>query len=240
MTTFDDHASTLPAQPQWTTAVRGLWQSIAYPERFFSSHLRPAYAAIPLLALALVKVALVRAQLPYLLQAILSTLPGSVRDPNAVLQRYIWPQYLGGVLSPVLAVSAFAVILYLAALSAGHLVRFANVFVVSAYGWLIYGFKAIFTFVLLSLHGVKSVTGPESLQPPVGLGLLFRHGSIALQTLADTMNVFDLCFAIVIGVAIHKSEKLSPKAAALSATAAWMLFQGFRVGSAYLFQQVAG
>jgi hypothetical protein len=246
MTTFENHTA-LPAPPaadktpdNWTTAIRGLWQSVAYPDHFFTAELRPGFAAVPLLVLALVKIGLVRAQIPYLLQAIVVSLPGSVRDPDAVLRRYMWPQYVGGIFAPVLTVSAFALILYLVALSAGHLVRFANVFVVSAYGWLIYGLKAIFTFVLLSFRGVESIAGPESLQPPVGLGLLLRNGSSLSQALADTINVFDICFVIVIAVAVHKSEKLRPKAAAWTAAMAWLVLQVFRFGTVYLFQQVVG
>ena len=144
------------------------------------------------------------------------------------------------VVAPALAVSAFALILYLVALSAGHMVRFANVFVASAYGWLIYGLKAVFTFVLLSLRGMKAIAGPESLQPPVGLGLLVRNGSSVFQALADTINVFDICFVVIIAVAICKSEKLHPKAAAWTAAAGWLVLQTFRIGAVYLFQQVAG
>ena len=246
MTAFGNHTA-LPASPaanettgHWRTAIRGLWQSVAYPDHFFSAELRPGFAVVPLLVLSLVKIGLVRAQIPYLLQAILVSFPGSVRDPNAVLQKYMWPQYAGGVVAPVLAVSAFAVILYLVAASAGHLVRFANVFVISAYGWSIYGLKSIFTFALLSFHGVESIAGPESLQPPVGLGLLFRNGSPLLQALADTINVFDICFVIIIAVAIHKSEKLRPKAAAWTAATAWLVLQIFRFGAVYLFQRAVG
>jgi hypothetical protein len=246
MTAFENHTA-LPASPapnetpdHWRTAIRGLWQSVAFPDQFFTAELRPGFAVVPLLVLSLVKIGLVRAQIPYLLQAIRSSFPDSVRDPNAVLQRYMWPQYVGGVVAPVLAVSAFALILYLVASSAGHLVRFANVFVMSAYGWSIYGLKSIFTFVLLSFHGVESIAGPDSLQPPVGLGLLFRNGSSLLQGLADSINVFDICFVIIIAVAVHKSEKLHPKAAAWTAAAAWLVLQIFHFGGVYLFQQVVG
>ncbi|HEX7136519.1 MAG TPA: hypothetical protein VF219_01660, partial [Vicinamibacterales bacterium] len=115
-----------------------------------------------------------------------------------------------------------------------------SVFVVSAYGWLIFGLKATFTFVLLSLHGLKSITGPESLQPPVGLGLLLHNGSSAAQALADTINVFDICFVVIIAVSLHTREKLRLKPAGWTAATAWMILQAFRLGAVYLAQQVVG
>ncbi len=251
MTTFDNPLSTASLPPStddrnhWTKALHGLWQTVGYPDRFFAPGLRASYALAPLAVLALIKIVLIRAQLPYVLQAILRTLPDSVaaeyiNEPGRLLAGRLWMQYAGGVVTPMLVVAVMAGLLYLVSLSMGHLGRFANFFVAAAYGWLIYGLKAIFTFILLTLRGLGSISGPESLQPSVGLGLLFRDGSPAFQAMVDTVNLFDLWLVFVLAIAVHKSEKLSPKTAATIASGAWLIFHGFRLGFIYLFQQVAG
>jgi hypothetical protein len=252
MTTFDNHIPTVAAPPpspeegrNWTLALHGLWQTVAFPERFFAARLHAAWVIVPLAVVALVKIALIRAQLPYLLQAILRSMPEAVAaryldNPGALLAGRLWPQYIGGLVTPILTVSVVATLLYLVSLSLGHLCRFTNMFVAAAYGWLIYTLKTVFTFVLLTLRGVDSVSGPESLQPPVGLGLLFRDGGAVFRTFVDTFNVFDLWFVFVVAVAVHKSEKLSPKTAAMIAAGSWLIFQGFRIGLVYLSQQVVG
>lgn len=252
MTTFDNHVPTAADLPpstdqgqDWKTALHGLWQTVGYPERFFASPLRASYAIVPLVVLALVKLALIRAQFPYVVQAILRTLPESVaaqyaHNPDRLLEGRMWLQYAGGVVTPVLTIAVMAGLLYLVSLSLGHLCRFANLFVASAYGWLIYGLKAIFTFVLLTLRGVDSISGPESLQPPLGLGLVFPDGSPAFRMLVDTVNLFDLWFVFVVTIALHKSEKLSAKTAASIAAGSALVFHGFRIGFVYLFQQVVG
>jgi hypothetical protein len=229
----------------WEVALGGLWRALVFPEKFFAGELRPAYAVVPLLALVFLKVVLVRLQAPFVIEAILRALPADVaariaQDPNRLLAGRIWTQYLGAFIMPVIAVSATACLLYLISVSLGHLGRFSGYFVTASYSWLIYGLQGAFSFVLLRLRGLAAITGPESLSPPVGLGLLFPAASTAMRASIDTVNIFEIWFLVILTVAVQRSEKLGLRTALAIAGGSWLVLQAFRLGGIILFSSIAG
>lgn len=248
MTSIDQYSAPAgeqaAADSRWKDAVRGIWAALAYPDEYFRTRMELAFAIAPLLVIALLKIFLVRAQLPYVFEAILRTLPPDAaarfaHDGNSLLTGRLWVQYMGAMTMPVITVAFMAVLLYLLVVAFGAVPNYGTLFATTSYLWLIYALKAVFSFFLLTLKGLGGIRGPESLEPPVGLGLLIHHHGM-LQRFADLGNLFDVWF---IGAAVIALQRLTPfkkKDAISVALLWWTMLQVFRLGSAFMFQQAAG
>jgi len=245
MTSIDlSTAGVRPATSNWKESMSGIMNALAYPDRFFRPQMNLAFALAPITAVVLLKVILVRAQLPYLFEAILRTLPADaaerfLRDGNSLLKGRLWIQYMGAVTMPLITIAFMAVVLYLLIVAFGAITNYATVFSTTAYLWLIQSLKAAFSFFLMAAKGMNAIRGPESLEPPVGLGLLIHHHGM-LQRVADLGNVFDIWFVAAATIAVRRMTPLSKKGSVAVAIVWWATLQVFRLGTTFAFQQITG
>jgi len=248
MTSIDQFSTGADEQPtadsRWKYSVRGIWAALAYPDQYFRTRMELVFAIAPLMVIALLKIFLVRAQLPYVFQAILRTLPPDAaarfaHDGNSLLTGRLWVQYMGAVTMPVITIAFMAVLLYLLVVSFGAVPNYGTLFATTAYLWLIYALKSVFAFFLMALRGLGGIRGPESLEPPVGLGLLIHHYGM-LQRFVDLANLFDVWFIGAAAIALQRLTPFNKKDSISVALLWWTMLQVFRLGSAFMFQQAAG
>lgn len=86
--------------------------------------------------------------------------------------------------------------------------------------------------MILKLKGVEAIESPYDLQPPIGLNLIFDTDSAPLNTLLESVNLFEIWYVILLGLGISIIFDFSKKLAMGIAITYWIFSVGVQVGLA--------
>lgn len=212
------------------------------PGPFFGGPLSFADALVPLGIAAMVSVWMVHAYQPFLVHAIVQSLPpdAAVRfaaDSGVSMARTTWISELSAVFQPVVKSGFYALMALLVLGALGYSPRFEALQVCAAWSMLVMTGKSVIQFFILSDAGLEAIRGPADLNIGTGLGFLAgSKESLAFEAL-ELVNGFDLAFIYLFAAAIRLAGKTTSGHAVAAAALPWLLLGAIRLGfSAILYR----
>lgn len=221
--------------------LRGLYEVFWAPGELMERLRERPHWIAPLVAVAVITIALAFAMQPYSQKAALSLIPENLSAEQRAVA--IERMQRGGVVGPLVApvtivlktLLSAAVLLGLATMLAGG-GRFKPYFAACMHANLIQMAAGLVNFWIIHLRGVDAVSTMMDLQWAIGLNLLVTTENPALHALLSSVSVFELWYLAVLVIAVEKLSRCGRGQAIAAAVTYWVLAVGVTAGLAMLTQ----
>lgn len=190
----------------WTGLSRlGLF--LFTPSKYFASLGEPPYWFAPFVVCAVTMILTAWGTLPFVLRGLEAAIPAGIPPDRleTVLHHVQTGQYLGLILSPLILLLKLTLgAVFLTTLCQLVLVEgeFRRVFSLVVHVMPFSALQALHSVLVLRIRGLETVRSPMDVQVSLGLNLIIRNSSPAIEALLQNINLYEiLAFSyLVIGI----------------------------------------
>jgi hypothetical protein len=213
---------------------------VSSPEQFLARRLRYRDAVAPALVAIGVGVLLSYAYRPFVVEALLGSLPGDAAPDvvDSLVRRVLRFSAIGAAVMPLAQIGLTAALAFVFLTAHGErLPRFESLCVCVSWAALLLTGRDAARFGMLLARGLDSVRGLADLQPGVGLGFLASAPNTLAYDLLEAINGFDVGYVLALAVAVSRSEAVSFRTGLAASGTSWLLLRAVRIGAGVLFHQ---